>query len=45
MGALLGKNGIPEEMKDKVLNCDVRRGGQPNRPKFLQVKVLFETAM
>ena len=45
MGALIGKDRIPEEMKGKVLNCDVKQGGQPNRPKFIQVKVAFETSM
>lgn len=36
IGAYYGRSGLPKNMVDTLLNCDLTKGTKPNRPELVQ---------
>jgi ADP-ribosylglycohydrolase len=43
IGAFYGRSNLPLMMVDKVLNCDLKKGTQPNRPPEVLPSASFKT--
>lgn len=43
IGAYYGKNALPSFMVQKVLNCDLKQGHNPNRPPLVLPSVTYAT--
>lgn len=41
IGALNGRSGLPKEKVEICLNCDITKGTEPNRSKWLQPAKTF----